>query len=166
MGLDNLEQYGRKNCFILHGLNIEKLPNSHDNYSKFLEMLLSIINQSLGLRLSTNLIDIAHPLPKARNGKVPITIKFLRRLDRNNVFWKKKMLAGSGLALTESLTKMRLALFTETQSLIGKNKVWTFKGTIYFEINSKREAIQTQLDLYSLAESLPEQSDQSAITKR
>ena len=75
------------------------------------------------------------------------------------------MLAGSGLALTESLTKMRLALFTETQSFIGKEKVWTFNGTIYCEINSKREAIHSQLDLYRLVESLPEQSDPSAISK-
>ena len=165
LGLDNLEQYSRRNCLILHGINIQNLPNCHDNYSKFLEVLLSIINQRLGLHLSKNVIDIALPLPKARNGKVPIIIKFLRRSDRNNIFRKKKMLAGSGLALTESLTKMRLALFTETQSFIGKDKVWTFNGTVYCEINSKREAIHSQLDLYRLVESHPEQSDPSAISK-
>ena len=60
---------------------------------------------------------------------------------------------------------MRQALFIETQSLVGKDKVWTFNGTIYCEINSKREAIHSQLDLYRLVESLPEQSDPSAKSK-
>ena len=55
LGLDKLEQYSRRNCLILHGINIEKLPNCHDNYSKFLQALLSIINQRLGLHLLKNL---------------------------------------------------------------------------------------------------------------
>ena len=148
--LDDLEQYGRRNCLILHGFSKASLPNPHTNYWGFLDKVLSTINHHLDLDIHPNFIDIAHPLRAASNGKIPIIIKFLRRCDRNLVFQRKKMLAHSGLAITESLTKKKLALLTEPQALLGKENAWSHNGIIYCKVNSKREAVKSQAELYLL----------------
>ena len=37
--IDNLEQYGRRNCLILHVLN--NFPNAHYNYNGFVELSIT-----------------------------------------------------------------------------------------------------------------------------
>ena len=149
--LDDLNQYGRRNCLVLHGLSANTdLPNSQSNYKEFLDKIIKKINDNLSLNLSSNNIDIAHPLPVTKNGKTPVIIKFLRRSDRNLVYQNKRHFSKSGLAITESLTKKRLQLLKEAGSLLGQENVWTSNGTIFCNINAKREVIKTQDDLYSL----------------
>ena len=104
--VDNLEQYGRRNCPILHGLR--NLPNIHSNYYNFVEYIIGTINHHLNMNLTPQDVDIAHPLRKATNGKTPVIIKFVRRSYRNATYQKKRLLASSGLALTESLTKKKI----------------------------------------------------------
>ena len=50
--IDNLEQDGRRNCLILHGLN--NFPNAHYNYNDFVEFIINIINSKLNLGLTTS----------------------------------------------------------------------------------------------------------------
>ena len=85
---DDLEQYGRRNCLILHGFENRDLPNPQQHYDGFLDKIVSIINESFDLDVQRDCIDIAHPLPPSSNGKTPI-IKFIRRSDSNFVFRKK-----------------------------------------------------------------------------
>ena len=40
--VDNLEQYRRRNCLILHGFR--NLPNIHSNYCNFVEYIINTIN--------------------------------------------------------------------------------------------------------------------------
>ena len=135
--IHELEQYGRRNCIILQGL--DKFPNVHNNYDEFLHKVINTLNHHLNLRLDINCVDIAHPLPAARNGNIPIIIKFLRRSTRNQVFKRKRLFSSSGLAVTESLTKRRLSLLNEAKSMFGDKNVWTYNGTVFTNINSKRE---------------------------
>ena len=87
---------------------------------------------------------------KSKNGQTPIIIKFLRRSDRYIVYQRKRLLANSGLSITESLTKRRLDLVDETRSFLGQENVWTFNGSIFTNINSKREKIHSQENLYHI----------------
>jgi len=116
LAVDDLEQYGRRNCLILHGLYPKNLPNPYSNYDGFVDELTRILNSYQNLGINRNQIDTAHPLPTAKNGKIPIILKFIRRSDRNMVFRNKKALVKSGLALTESLTKRRLILFVRLKA--------------------------------------------------
>ena len=127
--IDDLEQYGRRSCLTLNGL--KRFPNLHHSYNEFVELILKTINNQLNLGLTINYIDVAHFLPRAKNGKVPIIIKFIRRSDRNAVYHKKRLFSASGLAITESLTKTRLQLFNETRHFLGQQNVWTQSGKIY-----------------------------------
>ena len=78
--LDDFEQYGRSNCLILHGNNIDHRISSMD-VEKY---VLNILNTRLDLptSVSGSDIDICHPLPSKTNKK-PIIIKFVRRSIRN-----------------------------------------------------------------------------------
>ena len=150
--IDELEQYGRNNCLILHGLH--NFPNAHSNYDEFLLKVITTLNLHLNLSLDINCVDIAHPLPTARNGNTSIIIKFLRRSTRNQVFKRKRLFSRTGLAVTESLTKRRLSLLNEAKSLLGDKNVWTYKGTVFTNINSKHEKIVSQEALYNLVTEL------------
>ena len=81
--LDDLEQYGRFNCLILHGNNIDHKISSMD-VEKY---VLNILNTRLDLptSVSDSDVDICHPLPSKTNKK-PIIIKFVCRSIRNMVF--------------------------------------------------------------------------------
>ena len=145
--IDNLEQYGRRNCLILHELN--NFPNAHYNYNGFVEFIINTTNKKLNLGLTNSCVDIAHPLPKSSNGIKPIIIKFIKRSDRNATFTRNRLFAKSGLAITESLTK-RVALLNEARILLGQEIVWTWNETIYYDTGSSKEQIQSQEELYLL----------------
>ena len=129
--LDDLEQYGRSNCLILHGNNIDHRISSMD-VEKY---VLNIINTKLDLptSISDSDIDICHPLPSKTNKK-PIIIKFVRRSIRNMVYSHKKNLKtsnGPKLSITESLTKKRLKIVEEARKVFGFGNVWSMKGIVY-----------------------------------
>ena len=90
--LDDLEQYEKSNCFILHGNNIDHRISSID-VEKY---VLNILNTRLNLptSFSDSDIDICHPLSSKTNKK-PIIIKFVRRSIRNMIYLHKKNLKTS-----------------------------------------------------------------------
>ena len=146
--IDNLKQYGRRNCLILHGL--ENVSNAQYNYNDFVEFLINIINRKLNLALTTNCVDIAHLLPKSNSGETPIIIKLIKRSDRNAIFKRKRLFVKSGLAITESLTRKRTAFLNETRALLAQENVWTWNGIIYCDTGSSKEHIKSQEELYLL----------------
>ena len=115
-----------------------------------MEFLINIINRKLNLALTTNCVDVAHPLPKSNSGKTPIIIKFVKRSDRNAIFKKKRLFVKSGLAITESLTRKRIALLNEARALLGQENVWTWNGIIYCDTGSSKEQIKPEEELYLL----------------
>ena len=80
--LDDLEQYSRSNCLVVHGTGIL----SSNNYSVFVNNVVDKLKTALQMteKLSPNDVDIAHFLPSAvkKNNKEsppkkPIIIKFV-----------------------------------------------------------------------------------------
>ena len=88
--LDDLEQYGRSNCLILHGC--VDLPKENAGYVTFENFVLDTLNSRLKFAypIHNSDIDICHVLP-SRKGKNPIIIKFVRRSIRNQVFNNKSL---------------------------------------------------------------------------
>ena len=139
--LDDLEQYGRSNCLILHGNNIDHRISSMD-VEKY---VLNILNTRLNLptSVSDSDIDICHPLPSKTNKK-PIIIKFVRRSIRNMIYLHKKNLKtlnGPKLSITESLTKKRLKIVEEARKVFGFGNVWSMKDIVYCSFKGKKQAI-------------------------
>ena len=139
--LDDLEQYGRSNCLILHGSNIDHRISSMDVEKYVLNILNTRIN--LPTSVSDSDIDICHPLPSKTNKK-PIIIKFVRRSIRNMIYsYKKnlKTLNGPKLLITESLTKKKLKIVEEARKVFGFGNVWSMKGIVCCSFKGKKQAI-------------------------
>ena len=128
---DDLEQYSRSNCIILHGCRDLLPKNDHNKATE--EFVISNLNSELvpSLLLTKQDIDIFHHL-SSNKGKNLVIIKFVRRTVRNEVFNRKSKLksadSNSRLAITEPLTKRRLKLVEEARRAFEFRNVWTMKG--------------------------------------
>ena len=67
INVDDLEQYSRRNCVIMHGFKTESLANLN-KYDEFEEKIITTLNNSVNL--NSNDIDITHQLPTSKFGKV------------------------------------------------------------------------------------------------
>ena len=135
--VDDLEQYGRSNCLIIHGC--ENVPDSKPGKTPETEKYVcNIINSNLKLEspLQVQDLDIAHPLPSKKG--TPIIIKFLRKTQRNEIYRKKRLLKGTKMIITESLTKRRLQLLEKARTAFNNCPVWSWKGEVYVFHNNKK----------------------------
>ena len=135
--MDDLEQYGRSNCLILHGY--VDLPKENAGYVTFENFVLDTLNSRLKFAHSIHNsdIDICHVLP-SRKEKNPIIIKFVKRSVRNQVFNNKSLLKATKesdpkLAITESLTRRRSKLLEQSKKVLGF-KTFGHRKVIYFAV--------------------------------
>ena len=143
--MDDLEQYGRSNCLILHGC--VDLPKENAGYVTFENFVLDTLNSRLKFAhpIHNSDIDICHVLP-SQKGKNPIIIKFVRRSARNQVFNSKSLLKATKesdpkLVITESLTWHRSKLLEQSKKVFGFQNVWTQKGNVFCSFEGKRHRI-------------------------
>ena len=142
--IDDLEQYGRSNCLIVHGC--KEVPKS-GKYLETKNYICKTLNTHLSLDnpLQVKDLDVADALP-AKKG-TPIIVKFLRRYQRNEIYAKKRSLKNSGLVITESLTKRRLQLLEAARTAFGLRSTWTLKGEVYAFFNNKKLHINDFKDI-------------------
>jgi hypothetical protein len=82
--LDELEQYGRRDC-----LEITGIPTAvNKNPMKLVQELSEVI----GVYLAESDISIAHRLPSTRKVKDRLTIKFNRRIKKQEIYTSRKKL--------------------------------------------------------------------------
>ena len=129
--LDDLEQYSRSNCLILHGCT--NLPEKKASNLDFENFVIKTLNSRIKLSqpITNTYINICHVLP-SRKSKNPIIIKSQLKAVKNS---------DPKLSLTESLTKRRFQLLTKSQEGFGFQNVWTLKGNIYCYFEGKRHYI-------------------------
>ena len=148
--LDDVEQYGRSNCLILHGCK-DFPPKDAEN--KVVEQhVIDALNSKLQLNTPVTSLDIeiCHFLPSKKR-KNPIIIKFVQRTVRNEVFNNKSKLksldSNSRLAITESLAKRRLKLVDEARRVFDFRSVWTMKGFVCCRFQGQRHYIDDFSDI-------------------
>ena len=150
---DDLEQYSRSNCLVIHGC--ENVPKSKPG--KYLEIenfVCNTLNEHLQLDspLQANDLDIAHPLPSKKG--TPVIVKFIRRTQKNEVYRKKRLLKGTKMIITESLTKRRLQLLEKARLEFKQCPVWSWKGEIFVFHNNKKKVIDDFIDITKLKSEL------------
>ena len=134
---DDLEQYSQSNCLVIHGC--ENVPKSKPG--KYLEIenfVCNTLNKHLQFDspLQANDLDIAHPLPSKKG--TPVIVKFIRRTQKNEVYRKKRLLKGTKMIITESLTKRQLQLLEKARLEFKQCPVWSWKGEIFVFHNNKK----------------------------
>ena len=63
----------------------------------------------------------------------PIIIKFVRYMNRRQLFTNKKRLKGKNMSITDSLIKIRMNALKETRNKFGFSSVWTADGKILYK---------------------------------
>ena len=158
--IDNLEQYSRRNCLILTGCQKNQAKSQLDTHDRELnthdrdvieqkdqeeentdEIVLDVFRNIMGMRISIDEVERTHRLGRKANinsttedrlpksGR-PIIVKFSTYSKQQEIFSNKKKLKGSGLVLTENLTKTRMHLLTKAREIVGVKNCWTVDGII------------------------------------
>ena len=86
--IDDLEQYSRRNCLLLHGV-VETNAECTD------DIIIKACAEKLGIDVKQEDLDRSHRLGKVKrneNKPQPIIVKFARYAVRNKVFSNKKNL--------------------------------------------------------------------------
>ena len=129
---DQQEQYSRRNCLLVHGIAEEKEEITD-------EVIINTLNEKLDLGIKLREIDRTHRIgesKKTRGKNRPIIVKFVRYNERNRVFRNKKKLKGQRIAITESLTKIRMDKLKQANETNEFTNVWTNDGKIFFKLSS------------------------------
>lgn len=148
--LGNLEQYSRRNCLLIHG--VEEIAAEN-----VLTTVLNIFKDRLQVNIKEEHIDRLHRIGAKRTasevtkkGHRPIIVKFVSYVQRREVFINKRKLKGSRYVISESLTSERVQLLKATKDKLGKENVWTNDGKIVVLIKEKKHFITCQRELDSL----------------
>ena len=121
MQVDKQEQYSRRNCLLVHGVE-ENRNEDTDTLS------INIINEHLELDIQPFDIDRIHRIGnknKARKKGRAIIIKFTRYNSRKKVFMNKRKFKGTNISVIESLTSLQMTKLKDARDEYDFNKVWT-----------------------------------------
>lgn len=126
-----LEQYTRRNSIRVFGV-------TEDRHEDCEEKVLKLFRQKLNVNISPDRIDNCHRTGKyIQDGKRGIIVKFATFKDKMEIFKNKRMLKGTGVIVTEDLTKERVRLLKTARDAHDVNNVWTHLGRICVKIDNK-----------------------------
>ena len=124
--VDELEQYSRRNCLLLHGVQENENKNTDD-------IVLKTMSEELNIEIKENDLVRTHRIGN-RNRKDgqprAIIVKFTCCAIRNKIYSNQKKLKGKIFLITESLTSRRYNLLKEAQDKYGVKNLWTSDGRI------------------------------------
>lgn len=151
---DALEQCGRRNCLIFHG--IDEVPNKGDGESTD-GKIIDVINDKLAVKINPSDIERSHRLMrKIQTTKPrPITVKFSSYNMKAEVYRQKRKFKGTGIVITESLTKIRLKLYHIVSKHAKVETAWTSDGkiTALLSGSNRKVTIENDQDLLKLPDS-------------
>lgn len=139
--LDSIEQYSRRSNIRIMGLPEEPKEDIHELVKNFLKQKLSIDPEP-------GAIDRTHRIGVVRTGSSrQVIVKFVSYQHKRMAIQRRKLLKGTGISISEDLTKERLSLFKSAQSRYGKGNVWTLDGLVWVNHNKKRFVIKCTTEL-------------------
>lgn len=122
--LDQQEMRSRRKMLLLHGV-----PETEQEATS---SVVELLNEHLADKLTINDVKRCHRLGQPRKNLTRcILIKFSDVSVRNSVWFDKKRLKGSGVTLSEFLTKPRHAVFMAARERLGIRRCWTRDGNVY-----------------------------------
>lgn len=157
--VDDLAQYIRRDCLEIQGVRPTKDHSSED--------IVKSVGECIGVKLHSNDIAIAHPIP-SYNADLPpkIIVKFTHRKTRNNFYANRRNLnkkkakdlphlnlnSQESVFISESLTAKKKRLFGEVNKAKKKLKwrfIWSYNGRIFIKEkeNSKTFTFDNEGDI-------------------
>ena len=143
---DRLEMLSRKKILLVHGL---KETKSEDITKEIVESLSHHLHMP-----DLNIVDISrcHRIGSSKGDKHrAVLIKFKQLSVRNQVWYAKTKLKGSGITLSEFLTKTRHDAFMAARHRVGLSNCWTKDGVVFvIGPDGSRHRISSRLELNSI----------------
>ena len=137
--IDDLEQYSRRKCLFLHGVNESSDENTIIEII-IIEIIIKTFFEELGVEIKEDDLDRNHRLgkPKRKDNKPrPIIVKFTCYAVRRKIFMNKRKLKGKRLLITESLTSSRIQSLGDAQRKYGVKNIWTSDDRVMVKGNNK-----------------------------
>lgn len=124
--IDNLETRSRRNMLLFHGVT----PNN-DKVTPA-TAAVEVMSKHMKLsNISTDIIKRAHWLGRDAAKPRVLVVKFKETAMREAAWTAKTRLKGSGVTLSEFLTKQRHEAFLAARERFGIQKCWTRNGLIF-----------------------------------
>ncbi|XP_063541546.1 uncharacterized protein LOC134750313 [Cydia strobilella] len=160
--VDALEMRSRRKILLFHGV---AEVSGEDTSARVVELMKEHLQCDLAIE------DIArsHRMGRPRSNQTRcILVKFRELSDRNNIWFGKTKLKGSGVVMSEFLTAPRHDLFMAARERFGVRNCFTRDGNIYvLGKDGKRSCVSRRagFDLVQVAasaEPAPKASDKGA----
>ena len=80
--------------------------------------------------------------------KTVVVVKFVSRLVRNELFYNKSVMKGTGVSLSEHLTKYKLDLQSKVRNALGDDaRVWSSQGKIFGIVRGVKQSFNCEKDI-------------------
>lgn len=145
LGMERHEAYLRRKVLLIHGI-------PEDQQENLINRVTTIFCKQMGLaEFSYSSIEVCHRLGSHKEKVRPVLVRF-RDLHQKELIWMKKTsLKGSGLTISEFLTKSKHELFMEARKVFGVNKCWSSNSKIIVMLPDKnRVTIEQMAELRKL----------------
>ena len=152
---DDYEQRNRNDCLVLHGLPESNAENTD-------EIVVEQIKEKMGIDISIDDIKRSHRLGTRRSTNVrstravkpppprPIIFRLMNFRKRSEIYFSKKKLKGTGVTVTENLTRTRYDLYKQALEKFGKTNVWTIEGRIVIKVDNTKHYVTTHDEFSSV----------------
>lgn len=154
-GYDKHESLSRRKILLFHGLQEE-------NQEQLEDRIINVIHKHIKLpSIVHSDIQLCHRLGAKGDKPRPILVRFGVLKCRNQVWTSKSQLKGSGVTLSEFLTKPRQEVFVAARKHFGVGHCWSADGHIVVLLPDKnRKKIVSMTELLPLIEKYPAQKPQ------
>ena len=130
--IDELEQYSRRNCLLVTGVQ-EEIGENTD------ETIMKIAKEKMNMDIEPRDLDRSHRVGKPKDGKKrPIVVKFARYNDRHRFIKARKGLKGTRIGVQDLLSPTYADLFKEAKILMDSMRdlkaVWTWDGKVMVQV--------------------------------
>lgn len=155
--LDDSVQYQFRNRLLMHGLE-EKAGG--DLYSE----VKNIFKNKLDIHIEKTDVNICYRFGKKRRTtdkrtSRPVLLEFVNLWMRNEVYYKKKLLKGTNLLITEYLSPHRYEVYKIVKSRFGK-ECWTKNCAIGFQYGNTLHYVTTLEQYSNVCGAVPQSENQ------
>lgn len=156
VSMDNMIQHGNKNKLLLMGVKENSgEKNLHLEVTK-------VINSYLKLNINDNNIQDCYRIGKKSDKNTrPILVELCTVRLRNEVFYNKKLMKGSGIIVAEALSPIRRNTYKLVKQKMGK-ACWTNRGRIGFKHNGSVKYVTSLQQFYSAVGEAPQANSGNA----
>ena len=158
--LNRHEQHSKGWNLLIRGMKnlpVKNRTTSLDDFEfVFIDYICYELNKYLGNHLHCALqphdIERAHLLYQGAQTEHPVIIvRFTRRVVRNNIFFKRRFLKGTGIGISDHLTRSNKKLLDEAKLKFGSENTWTSLCKVFASVGGRRYEIKSLNDIDNLS---------------